>query len=83
MAPAIDWIQYEQLKAEGLADREIARRWGVPWGTFHWEKQKRGGLTARVSVQTPGVSKRVSSGVSKGCLSRSSHHCRPPREAPR
>jgi hypothetical protein len=29
MASAIDWKQYEQLKAQGLADREIARRWGI------------------------------------------------------
>jgi hypothetical protein len=36
MAPAIDRKQYEELKAQGLADREIARR----WGTFHREKQK-------------------------------------------
>jgi hypothetical protein len=32
MAKAIDWRQYDQLKAQGLADREIARRWGIPWG---------------------------------------------------
>jgi hypothetical protein len=44
MVPAIDWNEYDQLKAQGLADREIARRWGIPWGTFHREKQKRGGL---------------------------------------
>jgi hypothetical protein len=40
MASAIDWKQYEQLKAHGLADREIARRWGILWGTFHREKQR-------------------------------------------
>ena len=28
MAEAIDWHEYDQLKAQGLADREIARRWG-------------------------------------------------------
>jgi hypothetical protein len=40
MARAINWKHYEQLKAEGLADREIARRWGIPWTTFHREKQR-------------------------------------------
>jgi hypothetical protein len=40
MAPAIDWTTSDQLKAEGLADREIARHWGVPWGTYHREKQR-------------------------------------------
>jgi hypothetical protein len=45
MAPAIDWTHYDQLKAQGLADREIARRWGIPWGTFHREKQKARGST--------------------------------------
>ena len=36
MALAIDRKLYEQLKAQGPADREIV--W--PWGTFHWEKRK-------------------------------------------
>ena len=35
MAPAIDRNLSEQLKAQGLAGREIARR----WGTFRREKQ--------------------------------------------
>jgi hypothetical protein len=30
MARAINWAQYDALKAQGLADREIARRWGKP-----------------------------------------------------
>jgi len=71
MARAIDWTHYDQLKAQGLADREIARQWGIPWGTFHREKQKREMLregmssqTPQVPQQTPGVSKQVSQGVS-------------------
>jgi len=40
MAQAIDWHYYAALKAQGLADREIARQWGIPWGTFHREKQR-------------------------------------------
>ena len=70
MARAIDWQQYDTLKAQGLADREIARRCGIPWSTFHREKQRRGGLDKGVSLQTPQapyetprVSKRVSQGV--------------------
>jgi hypothetical protein len=43
MASAIDWNTYEQLKALGLADREIARRWEIPWRTFHREKQRHTG----------------------------------------
>jgi hypothetical protein len=30
MKKTLDWSQYDQLKAEGLADREIARQWGIP-----------------------------------------------------
>jgi hypothetical protein len=41
MARSIDWTQYDHLKAHRLADREIAQQWGIPWGTFHREKQKR------------------------------------------
>jgi hypothetical protein len=37
---AIDWTQHDTLKAQVLADREIARQWDIPWGTFHREKQK-------------------------------------------
>jgi IS30 family transposase len=37
----MDWTQYDQLKAQGLADREIARQWGIVWSTLHREKQKR------------------------------------------
>jgi hypothetical protein len=40
MARAINWRQYDKLKAQGLADREIARQWGIPWSTFHREKQR-------------------------------------------
>jgi hypothetical protein len=40
MARAINWTHYNHLKAQGLGDREIARR-GIPWSTFHREKQKR------------------------------------------
>jgi hypothetical protein len=43
IARAIDWTQYDTLKAQGLPDREIARQWGISWGTFHREKQKRAG----------------------------------------
>jgi hypothetical protein len=54
MVRAIDWTHYDTLKAQGLADREIARRWSIPWGTFHREKQKREGPPAPVQrpVQT-------------------------------
>jgi hypothetical protein len=48
IARAIDWTQYDTRKAQGLADREIARQWGIPWGTFHREKQKRAGPSAPV-----------------------------------
>jgi hypothetical protein len=37
----MDWTQYDQLKAQGLADRENARQWGIVWSTLHREKQKR------------------------------------------
>jgi hypothetical protein len=40
MARAIDWTHYDALKAQGLADREIARQWGIPWTTFHRGKQR-------------------------------------------
>ncbi len=43
IARAIDWTRYDTLKAQGLPDRDIARQWGIPWGTFHREKQKREG----------------------------------------
>jgi hypothetical protein len=39
MARAIDWTQVDALKAQGLAERAIARELVIPWGTF-WEKQK-------------------------------------------
>jgi hypothetical protein len=48
MARVMDWAQYDALKAQGLADREIARRWEIPWGTFHREKQKRQGPPSTV-----------------------------------
>jgi hypothetical protein len=32
MVRAIDWTQYDRLKAEELAYGEIARQWGIPWG---------------------------------------------------
>jgi hypothetical protein len=48
MARAIDWTHYDILKAQGLPDREIARQWGIPWGTFHRGKQKRDGPPAPV-----------------------------------
>lgn len=40
MARAINWSHYDALKRQGLADREIARQWGIPWTTFHREKQR-------------------------------------------
>jgi hypothetical protein len=40
MARAIDWAQYDQLKAQGLSDRGIARQWGIPWSTFQRERQR-------------------------------------------
>src|SRR5437867_831677 len=40
MARAINWTHYDQLKAQGLGDREIARQWEIPWSTFHREKQR-------------------------------------------
>jgi hypothetical protein len=43
MPRAIDWTHYDQLKAQGLGDQAIARQWGIPWGTIHWENQKRAG----------------------------------------
>jgi hypothetical protein len=46
MARAIDWSHYDRLKAQGLADREIARRWEIPWSTFHRETKKRESLPA-------------------------------------
>jgi hypothetical protein len=64
MARAIDWTHYGTLKAQGLADREIARQWGIPWGTFHREKQKR---EASLPVQTPPVPHRTPR-CPKGCL---------------
>jgi hypothetical protein len=48
MARAIDWTHYNQLKAQGLGDREIARQWEIPWSTFHREKQKREPISVTV-----------------------------------
>jgi hypothetical protein len=44
MARAIDWTQYDTLKAQGLADREIAPHWEIPWSPFCWEKQRSKGV---------------------------------------
>jgi hypothetical protein len=74
MARATDWRPHDTLKAQGLADREIARQWAIAWGMFHREKQKREASlpmqTPPVSQSAPGVSRevpeRVSDGVSKG-----------------
>ena len=64
MARAIDWQAYDQLRAQGLADREIARQWGIPWSTFHREKAKReASLPVRTPAQTPRVSRQVSKGM--------------------
>jgi hypothetical protein len=52
IARSIDWTHYDRLKAQGLADREIARQWGIPWGTFHREKQKHVG---HAGLETSGV----------------------------
>jgi hypothetical protein len=43
MARAIDWAAYDQMKAQGLSDRAIARRLGIPWGSWMWYKKRRGG----------------------------------------
>jgi hypothetical protein len=64
IARSIDWTHYDRLKAQGLADREIARRFEIPWASFCREKQKHGALDKRVPQQTPGVSKGVSNRVS-------------------
>ena len=60
---AIDWTEYDQVRAQGLANREISRQRGIPWGIFHREKQKREASlpveTPPVPSPTPGVSKRV------------------------
>jgi hypothetical protein len=40
MARAIDWTHYDTLKAQGLSDREIARRFEIPWTSFYREKQR-------------------------------------------
>jgi hypothetical protein len=34
MPRVIDWASYEALKAEGVGDRDITRRWGIPC-VFH------------------------------------------------
>jgi hypothetical protein len=56
MARVIDWAQYEALKAQGVGDREIARRWGIPWGSMGYYKRQ------RARVPTP-VRKAVQSGA--------------------
>ena len=68
MAKAFDPVAYDALKAQGLADREIARQWDIPWGTFsRWKKERTGqtlpllpaseghetGVPARVPQQKP------------------------------
>jgi hypothetical protein len=40
MARAIDWTHYDTLKAQGLSDREIARRFEIPWTSFYRAKQR-------------------------------------------
>jgi hypothetical protein len=54
MARAIDWAQYDTLKAQGLADREIARRWEIPWSTFQRERQRH----TQAHPSTPAVRQR-------------------------
>jgi hypothetical protein len=54
---AIGWTQYDRLKAEGLAYGKIARQWGIPWGAFHREKQKRGSAPP-VHSRTPATRRR-------------------------
>jgi hypothetical protein len=54
MAPAIDWRDEDQLKAQGLADRDVARQAGIPRGTFHqeWRKREPTGVTVRMRTST-------------------------------
>ncbi len=40
MARAIDWAQYAALKAQGLADRAIARELAIPWTTVRRHRAK-------------------------------------------
>jgi hypothetical protein len=49
MAWATNWTHDDQLKAQGLSDRAIARQWEIPWSTFHREKQKRDRIGITVS----------------------------------
>src|SRR5262245_46729840 len=44
MVGAIDWTQYDTLKAQWRADREIARHWEIRWSPFCWEKQRSKGV---------------------------------------
>ena len=53
MARAINWID-DTLKAQGLADREIARQW-ESLGILHREKQKREGTPSVHKPSTPAI----------------------------
>ena len=69
MARAIDWQRYDALRAEGLSGRQIAEVLGIAESTLRGlvkrrKEHQRQAFTERVSAQTPGVSKRVSGGVS-------------------
>jgi hypothetical protein len=52
MARAIDRRHEDQLKAQGLADRDIARRSEILWGTLHRERQKREPTDVTVRLRT-------------------------------
>ena len=48
MARAIDWTQFDALKAQGHSEREIADALGIPRTTLRRELQKREGPPSTV-----------------------------------
>ena len=66
----IDWPAYDRLKAEGLSDREIERRWDIPHATFQRLKKRRRPLDATESVPTTALQQIETIGEAVSALER-------------
>jgi integrase len=53
MARAIAWTHYDTLKAQGLSDREIARRFAIPWTSFYRERQRHTAAHPSIPITQP------------------------------
>jgi hypothetical protein len=66
----IDWDAYDRLKAEGLSDREIERRWDIKHATFQRFKKRRGTPDAPDSVPTTALQRIETIGEAVNALER-------------